>query len=508
MGDTNAPSHETLFETAASQSGYFTTRQAHAAGFSDPLISHHAKRGRFVRVARGVYRLRDFPSVPREEIAAAWLAFAPNAAVSHESALDLLGLADIIPNAVHISVPRSRRNAPRIHGVAIHTTTKSLEGDEVISREGIRVTSATRTLVDVAEGGSAPDQVVAATQRAIRLGMTTPDRLREAVATMSPRSAALIRAGMPGPASTRYGSSEAFRRALEARLNTVSRTGGRSPARLRKEVVFDRLLARLVATASDRWVLKGGLALDYRFGDRARTTKDIDLAVDGDEATATGDLLTAQAADLGDFFIFTIERTPDLDPADDGAAIRYHVRAELAGRLFDEFILDVGFDPPDTTEALRGVDLLDFAGIEPVIAQAIPLESHIAEKLHAYTRTYGPAGRPSTRVKDLLDLVLISAEAAVDGRRMGRAIEGTFARRATHAVPERLPRPPREWRTPYAKLAKETGLPSDIETGFDVAAAFADPVLKDPSASRTWDPAKGRWSFASERPTPSTRRSR
>lgn len=507
MRDTGAPDHAGLFETAASQSGYFTTRQARAAGFSHPLISHHAKRGRFVRVARGVYRLRDFPSVPREEVAAAWLTFAPNAAVSHESALDLLGLADIIPNAVHISVPRSRRNTPSIHGVAVHTTTKPLEGDEVMTREGIRVTSATRTLVDVAEGGSAPDQIVAATQRAIRLGMTTPDRLRRAVATMNSRSAALIRAGMPGPASTRYGSSEAFRRALETRLNAVSRIGGRSLARLRKEVVFDRLLARLVATASDRWVLKGGLALDYRFGDRARTTKDIDLAVDGDEASATGDLLTAQATDLGDFFIFTIERTPDLDPTDDGSAIRYHARAELAGRPFDEFILDVGFDPPDATEALRGVDLLGFAGIEPVATQAIPLETHVAEKLHAYTRTYVVAGRPSTRVKDLLDLVLISAEAAVDGRRMGRAIEGTFARRATHAVPVLLPRPPRAWRTPYAKLAKETGLPSEIETGFAMASAFVDPVLKDPSPSRTWDPTDGRWSSASRRPTPSTCRS-
>ncbi len=102
--------------------------------------------------------------------------------------------------------------------------------------------------------------------------------------------------------------------------------------------------------APERWVLKGALALDYRFGDRARTTKDIDLASAGDEASTRADLLAAQAVDLGDFFGFAIERTSALDRLVEGAAVRYHVRAELAGRVFDEFLLDVGFDPPTGVE--------------------------------------------------------------------------------------------------------------------------------------------------------------
>lgn len=85
----------------------------------------------------------------------------------------------------------------------------------------------------------------------------------------------------------RYASAPQFRQSLEARLGTASRAGGPSLARLRKEVVFERLLARLVAVAPDRWILKGGLALDCRFGDRARTTRDVDLAVPGDEVSAT-----------------------------------------------------------------------------------------------------------------------------------------------------------------------------------------------------------------------------
>ena len=111
----------------------------------------------------------------------------------------------------------------------------------------------------------------------------------------------------------RYASAGALRRALDMRLATHARETGRSVVRLRKGVAFDRLLARLFAVAPERWVLKGALALDYRFGDRARTTKDVDLACAGDEASTTGDLLAAQAVDLGDFFGFAIERTSALD---------------------------------------------------------------------------------------------------------------------------------------------------------------------------------------------------
>lgn len=76
----------------------------------------------------------------------------------------------------------------------------------------------------------------------------------------------------------RYANSVAFRAALEQRLLNRSRETGESLVRLRKTVVFERLLARLVVVAPNRWVLKGALALDFRLGARARTTKDMDLA--------------------------------------------------------------------------------------------------------------------------------------------------------------------------------------------------------------------------------------
>lgn len=293
----------------------------------------------------------------------------------------------------------------------------------------------------------------------------------------------------------RYASAPPFRQALETRLAAASRSGGPSLARLRKEVVFDRLLARLVAVAPDRWILKGALALDYRFGDRARTTRDVDLAVAGDEASATADLLAAQAADLGDFFSFAIERTGTLDPVTDDPAVRYHVVAELAGRTFDEFVLDVGFDPPAGVEPdrLHGPDLLTFASIDPVVVPALPLEFAAAEKVHAYTRAYGDRMLGSTRVKDLVDLVLIAGEGSLDARRLRAALAVTFDGRATHPLPAWLPHPAADWQVPFGRICRDIGLDPDLGAGHELAASLVDPVLAGEVVAGTWDPAARGW---------------
>jgi hypothetical protein len=292
----------------------------------------------------------------------------------------------------------------------------------------------------------------------------------------------------------KYKSAPDFRQALERRLPALSTKTGRSPVRLRKEVAFDRLLARLVATAPDRWLLKGALALDYRFGSHARTTRDIDLATAGNEASATTNLLAAQAIDLGDFFAFSIERTSALDRSRDGAAVRYHVIAELAGRTFDEFVLDVGFDPPADVELarLRGPDLLAFADLAPVEIAAVPLEFQIAEKVHAYTRGYGDR-TPSTRVKDLVDMALIATEGAPNAALLRIAMDRTFTRRAGQLAPPTLPDPPADWRVPFGRMARDIGLDPDLEAGHALAARMLDPILSGAISSGTWQPVAQGW---------------
>jgi predicted transcriptional regulator of viral defense system len=195
---TMRPDFEALFGTASEQAGYFTAAQARAAGYSWPLLSYHAKHGRFVRVARGLYRLRDYPPSPREELIAAWLRLAPDAAISHESALELLDLSDVIPGSVHLTVPRARRKLIRQPGVTTHTTTRPLDAGNVMTREGVRVTTPERTIVDVAASGTAPEQVIMAIRQAIDRGLTTPTRIREVALTRSHRVRSIIETGLTG----------------------------------------------------------------------------------------------------------------------------------------------------------------------------------------------------------------------------------------------------------------------------------------------------------------------
>lgn len=191
MRDTH-PNKALLFDIAATQSGYFTTAQARTSGYSRALLAHHAATGRFVRARRGLYRFRQYPSSPREEVMAAWLAMAPDAVVSHESALDLLGLADTIPDHIHLTVPRSKRSLRPQQQVTLHTATQPPQPDEIVVREGMKLTSPSRTILDVAQSAGAPDQVARAIRQALEGGLTTRDRLLAGARHRGKRVEALV----------------------------------------------------------------------------------------------------------------------------------------------------------------------------------------------------------------------------------------------------------------------------------------------------------------------------
>jgi len=296
----------------------------------------------------------------------------------------------------------------------------------------------------------------------------------------------------------RYATAAAFRTALETRLLAGSRNGTESITRLRKHVVFDRLLARLLLDPDNHWVLKGGLALDYRFGSRARTTKDADLTGPDSESRATSALIAVQSVDLGDFFEFEVQRTGHLDQIREGAAVRYRVRAFLAGRLFEEGIVDVGFGlaPIWEPELIIGRNLLSFAGIEPVTAPTLPLELQVAEKVHAYTGTYGE-GVGSTRVKDLVDLAMIAQTSAMDGDRLATALRVTFDQRGRQALAKDLPAPPADWRIAYRRLAGEVGVSTEVLDGFQIAAQLLEPAMRGVSRGKRWDPSSRTWAAGS-----------
>jgi hypothetical protein len=170
------------------------------------------------------------------------------------------------------------------------------------------------------------------------------------------------------------------------------------------------------------------------------------------------------------------------------------VRAELAGRDFERVVIDVGFGMPPVVEpvVLEASRLLEFAEIPSIVVPALAVEQHLAEKLHAYSRTYA-GDRPSSRVKDLVDIVVIAHTTTVDGERLRQAVTAIFERRATHEPPGALPSPPRDWVRPWATLVKHLPAEPDLASGFSVAAAFWNPMLAGDDGLIRWDPHRLGW---------------
>lgn len=148
-----------------------------------------------------------------------------------------------------------------------------------------------------------------------------------------------------------FSSPAAFRQALESRLKTFAEQRAVPLNTLRLKFLIERLLARLLARPNPPWLLKGGYAMELRYHPKARTTKDIDLTVSGDERTADNEdrlerirdeLQAAADIDLGDYLHFRISASrTELAGAPQGGA-RFPVQALMAGRLFGSFHIDVG----------------------------------------------------------------------------------------------------------------------------------------------------------------------
>jgi len=294
----------------------------------------------------------------------------------------------------------------------------------------------------------------------------------------------------------KYRTAGAFRQAVEERLRQRSIGNNQALTRLRKMVVFDRFLARLAKSNPEAWVIKGGFALQLRLAERARTTKDIDIAVTKDwtlEEVATR-LRQAARLDLRDWFEFEVSEPIAAATGAPRGGLRFSVRSLLDGRQFETFHVDVGQGDPmlDPPERISVPNLLDFADIRPATVRCYPLTAQVAEKLHAYTRAY--SGGATSRARDLTDILLAASITSFSSSRLTRAIHATFQARATHEVPEKLPGPPARLSASYRKLARELDLawPTINEAGL-AAARFLTPVLQG-SAARKWDPVAWKWS--------------
>lgn len=183
-----APDHDQLYDLAEGQAGYFSAAQARAAGFSHALLSYHAQTGLLERIRPGIYRLRRFPASPHEDLFVAWLRVGPRSVISHDSALALYELSDLLPHEVHLTVPRtlSRRHP----GLRLHTN--RFDPGDVAHYLGLPVTTVSRTIADAASSGLSEELVRQAIDEALRRGMVAADQLLLAGSLRGGRARRLI----------------------------------------------------------------------------------------------------------------------------------------------------------------------------------------------------------------------------------------------------------------------------------------------------------------------------
>jgi predicted transcriptional regulator of viral defense system len=193
-GVTQRPDLDRLFSVAEGQAGYFTTAQAQRAGYSRSLVAHHAKAGTFERVRSGVYRLARFPGSAREDLYVAWLEAGPRAVISHDSALELYGLSDLLPAETHVTLPRT--SSRRRVGIRMHTT--RLDAADIGVRDGLPVTTVVRSIADVARSGGSAELIGQAVHQALVRGLASEDELKEQAAKRGGRAQREILAALAG----------------------------------------------------------------------------------------------------------------------------------------------------------------------------------------------------------------------------------------------------------------------------------------------------------------------
>jgi len=260
-------------------------------------------------------------------------------------------------------------------------------------------------------------------------------------------------------------TAAAMRAALEARIVSQAANGGLDAGRLRRRLVFQRVVRRL--DGDDRWVLKGGYLLEARLAAGARTTRDLDLASgvanDLDGLRDAFDEALTRDPD-GDFFRFTTTKNTrlDVDQAGQGGW-RFSVQASMAGRIFDQVRVDIVervTETDDGTEVIELASPITGVSFTPARVFAVDVAQHAAEKFHALCRIYS-ADRPNTRVKDLVDVVLLAEAGLLPDQRLGDRLRVVFASRDHLDPPPTLPTPPSSWERDYLSLVVELPVTTD-----------------------------------------------
>ena len=291
--------------------------------------------------------------------------------------------------------------------------------------------------------------------------------------------------------------------AVESAIRSAAKKAARNDKslstqeRIRLEY-FHRFLCRIFSeTPTDAWLLKGGTALLARVPS-ARATSDVDLFNQRHSlAAALTELRRLAALDLGDFFRFEyVSHTDSLGGKQqaytEGIRVSFDVYLGVNKKDRLSVALVVKAVVTETPETIIPSNVLTLPKLPQCEYRLYPLVDQMADKVCATLSVYN--GYPSTRVKDLVDLVVLILTQTIDGGRIEVAITREAASRGL-PFPETFTAPP-DWDASYRKLASPIPDCKDYLTvalATSLVNALLEPVLAGKAKGLRWDPKIRAW---------------
>ena len=296
-------------------------------------------------------------------------------------------------------------------------------------------------------------------------------------------------------ANDRYATPAAFRRALTDKLRDAAEASPWALQQLQRQVAYDRLLERLYVI-DDAWIVKGATALLAREVG-VRGSLDVDVYRAEPQVMAEAGIRRAADLEIGDWFRFEVGLATPIG----NNSIRLPINAIIGATTWVAFHVDLsGTDlhmtgqPEDVPPIARGI----IPDVEQRGYRAYPLVDHVADKVAATYERHGEMGNPSTRYKDLVDLIAIICGASVAAEAQASAIGSEFERRQL-ILPESFDVPDRSlWEPGYAAEAQRSLLETaqTLDEALAVVRPFLDPLFTGEAAG-TWDSGGRQWTGTS-----------
>ncbi|MBH0129985.1 nucleotidyl transferase AbiEii/AbiGii toxin family protein [Salinibacterium sp. NK8237] len=296
-----------------------------------------------------------------------------------------------------------------------------------------------------------------------------------------------------------YPSGRAVQAAIKSAALKDERAKSVGVGDLIRQATFDRFLCRIFSDQSTKFALKGGTGMLARLS-TSRATTDIDLSAQESELdTAVAELRQLASVDLDDHFRFEFTNTIDQlegenQPYTAGCRLTFDVYVGVTKQSTLSIDLAAGYKPTGMLETVSPANRLPLTRLRTCDYVLYPLADQVADKLCATQAKYGESKSPSSRVKDLIDLLLISLTESMDARQLSIAVATESKRRSLDPITAFLI--PSDWSIRYLVLARRLGLVDrfpDAASAEERVQAMLNPILDGSLADGRWEPSAGVW---------------